>query len=43
MQKYLSHETPKELLDNAAEYDNAAASLDDLWMKGPYPRHSNYK
>ena len=36
------NETPKELLDNAAQYDNTAHSPDDVWTKGPYPHHSNY-
>lgn len=43
IEKHFSHESPKELLDNAAQYDNTAESPDDLWTQGPYPHHSNYK
>lgn len=43
LEDYVSHESPKELLDNAAQYDNTVETLDDVWTKGPYPHHSNYK
>ncbi|MPC22586.1 Malonyl-CoA-acyl carrier protein transacylase, mitochondrial [Portunus trituberculatus] len=42
IEKDYSHETPKELLDNAAQYNNIVDTPDDMWTKGPYPHQSKY-
>lgn len=42
IEKKFSQETPKELLDNAAQYDNTVDTPDDVWTKGPYPHQSKY-
>lgn len=41
--KVFNKESPKKLLENAANYEDLPLGPDDVWTKGPYPHNSNYK
>ncbi|KAG7176258.1 malonyl-CoA-acyl carrier protein transacylase-like, partial [Homarus americanus] len=43
VEEIFSKESPKQLLENAASYEDSPLSPDDVWTQGPYPHHSNYK
>ncbi|XP_045615243.1 probable malonyl-CoA-acyl carrier protein transacylase, mitochondrial [Procambarus clarkii] len=43
VEEAFSSESTKELLENAASYEDSPLSPDDVWTQGPYPHNSNYK
>ena len=42
---HYSKESPKELLENAASFQESkrASNMEDIWDSGPYPKNSNWQ
>ncbi|KAK3866605.1 hypothetical protein Pcinc_027871 [Petrolisthes cinctipes] len=41
-QENFKKESPKQLLENSASYQDIPVAPDDVWIKGPYPQNSNF-